>query len=313
MKFENYTALRKKVARLVKKGQLAAAVEILEEAKSRIPDRLYEITFRQARLYIDLGQYEKSLEAFEYGLQRNVVYPIWEEWDFWDPLRKYDRFEKILAENSRRQAEATARTEPQLRVVTPKGYAGGGQYPLFLVLHGWNDSLKGTMAYWRSKRLAKEFIVAYIQSSQVVDKYSFGWTDMNLGRKDIRKMYKKLAEEYEIDEKRVIVGGFSQGGLMALDAALSRTLPAVGFVVFEVGGGLPDSLRVDNLKKAAPGLRGSLIFGEEEFTMKEQAEILENLQAAGLDYRRVTTHSGHWYPKKFSRFLDEALAFVLPQ
>ncbi len=312
----NYEKVKEKVGSLLQGKKYEEAIALYEEALQQFPDKFYEISFPLAQLYMSTGKPGKSLDIFEAGLQKKIVYPIWSAAPYWQPLAGHDsaRFKKILAENKRLQAEKTAAAEPGFNIIPPAGYTAGKKYPLFIVLHGWNETMAQPAKYWQTKRLNQDFLLALAQSSQVVGPHTFGWEDAAAGRKDVMEIYRQITAAYSVDKDRIIIAGFSQGGMMAMDIAGGQGIPCAGFVVLHPGGGIPEDFNAVTVKKAGErGLKGAIIMSEQNKSGEEIDKIQETLKQAGIDYRFVVTGTGHWYPADFAQQLDAAIAHIFTE
>ncbi len=308
----DFEKIKKEVITLFKEKKFAEASEIYQKALGQFPERAYDITFTLVQIYLAAGEFDRSLDMFEYGLKQKIVYPLWPAAPHWQSLARYERFKKILEENNRLRAELTARTEPQFNVVMPSPYSEKQRYPLFIVLHGWDDSLKNIEKHWKSTRIHKECLLVLTQSSQVVSPTTFGWEDTRRTRKDITEIFEKVSGKYPVDKDKVIVCGFSQGGRAALYIAVNHIIPAAGFVVLQPGGGIPEDFNVETVKNARQrGLRGTLILRAQDQTQEEQVEIRRILETAGFPYRYITSGTGHWYPENFPELLDEAVGDII--
>jgi len=308
----DYKKTRQKVVTLWKKRNYQKAIKIYEKALPRFPDKTYEITISLARLYLNTKEYEKCLDIFEYGLKRKVMYPIWPESSSWKPLREYERYTKIFAENTRLQAEATAKSAPRLKVIPPENVSKEKKYPLIIVLHGWNGSLETLDKQWESTLIRRQFFLALVQSSQVIRVNRFGWNDVQLGRKDVKNMYKKIIEEYPVDTQRVIIAGFSQGGNIVLDIAVNNIIPVIGFVTLQPGLSLVEDFDGEILKQsAARGLRGTIIASKKPETLQEQEKMAALVREIKAPYRYVILGTTHWYPAGFREQLDIAVQDIL--
>ncbi len=217
----NYHEVRNEVFVLYNQGKYKEAIAILENVKNTFPEQLEAITFNLSILYMRDNQGEKSLNLLKHGLKNGIIYPIWADDKTWSPLHQFEEFKEIVKENERLRKEASAKTKPQIEVITPEGYSKEKKekYPLFIALHGWGDNITELKQHWTSKILQKH-ILALVQSSQVVSTHGFGWDDHQLGKKGVRDMYDKIVEEYPVDTQKVITGGFSQGGILAMDLAI---------------------------------------------------------------------------------------------
>lgn len=308
----NFEKFSKKVAGLYKEKKYEKVISLYEKALTQFPGKLFDITSVLARLYMYKGEYEKCLDIFEYGLKRKAIYPFFPGSSYWQPLEKYDRFKKIIEENNRLKAALTAEAEPAFEVVTPAGFSSTAKYPLLLVLHGWNESLQDINKRWHSEKIDKEFILVLSQSSQVVSSQKFGWDDAILAKKDIKEVFKKITGKYPIDPGKVIIGGFSQGGMAAMDIAVNNVIPAAGFIVCQPGGDIPAGLNSETLTKARQrGLRGTIILREQDKSDKGKMEMVKRLRDAKFPYRYILSGSDHWYPADFSQQLDAAISDIV--
>jgi len=309
----NYEKMKKKVVKLVRSQKYEAAIAMYEDGLQQFPDRFYDITFSLAQLYMRSGQPGKSLDIFEEGLKKKIMYPIWTKAPYWNPLSDHDsgRFKKILAENTRLQAEKTAKAKPEFNVILPAKYSPEKKYPLIIVLHGWNESMKSTERYWQSKGVNKNFLLVLAQSSQSVSPHTFGWDDNRLGKKGIKEIFEKIIAEYPVDNDHIIIAGFSQGGMLAMEIAVNQIVPAVGFVVLHPGGGIPEGFNLESVKKAGKsGLTGTIIMSQQNKEGVEIDQVRGLLKEAGFEYRFVVSGTGHWYPTDFSKQLDAAVTHV---
>jgi len=309
----SFEKIKAKFSQCIKAKKYDEAINIYEKALPELPGNFYDISFTLGQLYMRTGKIEKSLSIFEQGLKQNIVYPIWAAAPYWQPLSKYDpeRFAKILEENKRLQHEKTAKTEPLFDIHTPPGFTKDKKYPLFIALHGWNETMDHLSKFWQTERLGKEFLLVFTQSSQVVSPRTFGWEDMELGKKDIKTIYDKIIAQYPVDKEKIVIAGFSQGGMLALDIAVNEIIPAAGFVVLHPGGGIPGEMNTDTAAKAGKrSLKGTIIMSEQNKSGEEIDQLQELLKNGKIDYRFIVSGSGHWYPADFSTQLAAALAHI---
>ncbi len=313
----SFAEINKKATELYKEKKYDEVIAIYEKALPNFPDRVYEITFLVGQLYMALGQYEKSLDTFAYGLEKKAIYPIWPGSKYWAPLEKFERFKKIMEENDRLKKERTAKTKVQVKVIRPTAYSQGKEYPLFVVLHGWNESLENIEKPWQAERLTKDFVVLLIQSSQVVSSTKFGWDDPNHANEDIERSIIETIGKYSINKDKIIIGGFSQGGLTAMQLVASHThdktkFKIIGFIALQPGGNIPPSFNVENLARAREqGCRGTIIIREQDKEVQVKKDILQLIQAAGFPCRCIISGTNHWYPADFSQQLDAAIEDIM--
>jgi predicted esterase len=288
------------------------AVELLKNLLGQYPEKLHDIAWGLVFNYCMSGQYEKALDMSESALKKGIFFPFHMEFDFWKPLERFERFKGIREENERLRKQARAEAKPQFEILKPRNYSKKETYPLFIVLHGWGDDNKMLMRYWKSEKLEKEYLVAFLQSSRVVRTGGYAWDDLPLARKEIKQMVEQIVKEYPVDPDKTIMGGFSQGGKMTLDIIFTQTIPLKGFVAVCPGGGIPEALTVENAAKAAEkNVQGSIITGDRDESLPEQQETVKILKEAGFPYRFIVNPGMyHWFPEDFGNQLDLAIDHI---
>jgi len=310
--FSSYKEMRARVGELFTQQRLEEAAEILEGHLGKFPDHLEANAFNLAFMCVRLGRHEKCLEVLGYALDREVWFSTFAlEGEMWAPLRDLDGFDEILARNESFRLAAQAIAKPDLVVVTPEEYTTQKEYPLFIALHGGDGNMNDFKNVWKSDLLREQFIVAYVQSSQVVSMSGFSWEDHEMARRDIADAYRKIKDEYSVDTSEVLIGGFSSGGFASLDIVLSNTLPVAGFVA--LCPAKPDTLlTAENLRGVRDrGVRGTILTTEMDGRLLDQKEMVEMFKAAGLQYQFVVTPDvGHWIPDDIGIRIDQGVAHI---
>ena len=259
-----------------------------------------------------LQQYDRGVKALLYGMERGIWYGLY---DFtlalWDPYRERPAFQDLMKKNDQMRQEAQSRARPELKVEIPEGYSEDHEYPLFIALHGGGETMAAFSRHWRSAALENEFIVAYLQSSQVVSMDGFGWTeDLSLAKKEILEAYRRILKEYRVDGDRILIGGFSSGGVAALMVTLDEVLPVTGFVV--LCPARPEGFTAEKVRASAQrGIRGVLLTTEMDQRLEDQRAMAVLMAQEGFPCDFVVTPDiGHWYPEDLDRRIDQAIAHV---
>ena len=118
-----------------------------------------------------------------------------------------------------------------------------------MIFHGENGSIESAKTYWKSKMLHKKFLRAYVQSSEVDSSTGFTWYKrIRKGREEIKECYQEIVAQYSVDTEKVLIGGFSVGGSMAIDVIFNCIIPTVGFI--RGCPGKPESLTREQVEKA---------------------------------------------------------------
>ena len=310
--FSTYAEMRRHFGELYQQKKLKEAADLLEWALTRFPDHLEANAFNLAFVYGQLKEYDKGIKILKYAFDRGVWFSIYMfNQEDWAPFSEREEFKEMLARNEALRQETQKHTKPEILVLTPEKYNRQRKYPLFIALHGGGGNITGFKEAWKSKKLSEEFILAYFQSSQIVSMNGYSWTqDIELAKKEISEAFHKVKKEYSVDEKEVIIGGFSSGAVAALEVSLSNIFPVAGFVV--LCPAKPQSFTSENVREAKErGLRGTLLTTEMDPRLSVQKEMVEILKTEGFQYQfDVAPNIGHWIPKDLDLKIDNAIYHI---
>ncbi len=310
--FSSYEEMRAHIGKLYQQKEYAEAARILEKALTQFPDHIHANAFNLALMYIQLEEHEKALKALEYRLDHGLWFGKYEvNNEIWTPLKDVESFKVFKQKNEEKRKEAQKSVQPKLEVLVPENFDEDEKYPLFIALHGGGENIDVFKPQWTSDLMKKEFIVAYPQSSQIVSMSGYSWTeDIELTKKEIKKAYEKVLQDFPVDPTQAVIGGFSSGGVASLVAILDKTIPAIGFVV--LCPAKPDGFSSEKIKEAKTrGIRGTLITTEMDPRLPDQKEMAEIMKAEGLPHEFIVTPNiGHWYPENFSEMIDVAIIHI---
>lgn len=311
-KFSNYAEMREHFGALYQQKKYEDAADLLEKALDRFPDHVMANAYNLALTYGHLGRYEKGIRALQYALDRGVWFNIWAfDHEVWSPYKERENFRSILSQNEALRQEAQKKAKPDLFVEVPEGYTNEKTYPLFIALHGGSGNVSSFKEVWKSERMKKEFITVYVQSSQLVAMNGFSWTeDIDIAKREIIDAYHKVSGEYPIDENEIIIGGFSSGGVAALEIVLCHSIPVAGFIV--LCPAKPASFVGKNIQGARQrGVRGTIMTTEMDPRLSVQKEMVEIFKKMEFPYQFIVTPDiGHWFPEDLDRKIDDAIEYV---
>jgi predicted esterase len=288
-----------------------ALVRVMEIARAH-PERAEATTYWEACCHSLLNEPDRAILVLRSGLDVD----LWWAPDMLTgdpdlaPLRERDDFAAIVTECEARLAAARGSAKPRLDVYRPGTSALAS--PLLIVLHWRGRSPDDLNGRWLPA-LSRGAVVACPRSSQQLGMSSFGWDDRELAFREISDAYRRLCETERFDPARVIVGGVSQGGSLALMLALTgEVVPAAGFVAVVPAMRDADALDESVAIAARRGVRGWLISGERDHG-REQAEALHaTLVGAGVACRlELVAGMGHDLPDDFEQRLPGGIDFVL--
>lgn len=310
--FEDYPSMRAHFGELYQNGNLQEAVELMEAALPRFPDHLEANAFNLAILYGQLGEPEKGMKVLRSAHDRGVWFNIYGFGSTaLDPYRDLDGFDLVVARNDSLRLTAQSTSTPDLKVVLPEGYSAARKYPLFIALHGGGGNMEEFSEVWKSDLLTAEYIVAYVQSSLMVSMTGYSWTqDLAVSRQEITDAYHKIVDDYSINSDEVVVGGFSAGGIAALEVMLGNDFPIAGFVV--LCPVRPEGFTSEAVAEIRDrGVRGTILTTEMDPNIGSQREMVQLLDEIRLPHEFVVTPNvGHWIPDNLGELIDRAIAHI---
>ena len=308
----SYREMRAEVVQLYTQERFAEAAEILESVLDLYPDNLMANSFNLALMRLRLEEYDRSIEALEYGLDHGIWYGDYQLLgEDWDPLKERSSWSAFERRNAAAKAREQAQVEGRLEVVVPDGYLPSLRYPVFIALHGGGENIDVFMPEWTSSVLRREFIVVFPQSTQLVAMNGYNWTnDIELSLREIREAYEKVVRELPVDTDEVLVGGFSSGGVASLEVVLKDALPVRGFVA--LCPAMPEDFTAEAVTAARErGVRGTLLTTEMDGRVEQQRRMAEIMEEVGLPHEfYITPNVGHWYPDDLGERIDRAVAHI---
>jgi predicted esterase len=294
-------------------GNYPAAYELVTREMGRFPAWAQSSYYNWRMCAACLsGQPDTALAVFEEALAAGHWYDaagLREDADL-ATLQGRPEFERLVAISLQRREQARANATPGLELFEPT--SGASPYPLLIALHGNHSNLEESAYRWRAAA-GKGWLVATLQSSQIMGSGTFGWNDREWALSEVEQHYAGLCQSYPIDANRVVLAGFSMGGGLAIRLALSGAIQARGFV--GVGAFLPNIDEIIPLLEAGGGRgrRAYLIGSQRDRSCYAIAERLgELLPQYGIPVE-VALHPdlGHDFPPEFERGLLTALDFIM--
>jgi dienelactone hydrolase len=304
--------LSAEITRLYEEKCYADAEAVVVAHGHRFPERQSTILYTRMCLAALLDEPERALTYFDDALKR----------DFWfrtttlrsDPdlaiLQGHPGFERMAKISFEREQIAQHNAQPHMAVAEPPG--GKPPFPALIALHGNNSSTAFTHPHWQTAS-ARGCIVATPQSTQVAGVDRFVWDDTKQAERTVTTQLEALRRDYPVDEKRLIIAGFSMGGRTACHVAIHGVIDCAGFVVFApwlkgIEGWEP---HID--AAVSRGLRAALIVGERDpGCYKDTLALHEMLKAHNMPCHLTVIPGGrHAYPETFETILSDSIAFVI--
>lgn len=308
-----YKNMRQEFVKLYRVGKYREAALLMEKSLKRFPEKIQAMAWNIALAYGKIKKYKRGISALKKALKKGYWYNIWAfDGPLWKDYRQVKGFGKVIKMNHDLKDKAQASAKPDLQVVLPRGYdqSGNKLYPLFIALHGGGENIAFFKNKWVSDTLSRDFIRAYVQSSQMASMTGFHWTDLAVAQKEIAGAYNGLVASYLVDTDLVIIGGFSSGGYAALAVAFNNAVPVNGFITLcpPIPEGINEALALAAKER---NLRGTIISTQMDPRISQQRTFIGMCKNVGLQYQlTVTPDTGHWYPPNLAEKIDQAIAHI---
>jgi predicted esterase len=295
-------------------GDREAALAILAGAENSLPLHAGHIYSWRCALLAELGRTDAALDALDAALAAGCRFKA--EWLRDDrrlaSLRGLGRFDDVVDRAASRYAQMQADTRPLLEALIPGIARPVSGYPTLIALHGNNSNAPETEPYWRSA-VRMGWLVALPQSGEIgTSRNSFTWNDRDRTLALVEQHLQDLRAQSLVDERAIVLAGFSMGGLQALALVLTRRFKARG--VLSVGAYLPHIREFRGLVESgnAAGVRFYIVVGTKDTSGYDGAkQLATELERAGVDVvLDARTDLGHDYPPDMDETLRRALTFI---
>ena len=309
---DRFTAVWNQLIPLYQQKAFAPALDLVQREAACFPQQGLMYHWKMC-LAAQLHDSAQAIQALREALDHGYCYSAALLRDDGDlaSLQELPDYQQLALLAEQRFVDVEAKTRPALLVIPPEGEPAEPA-PVLLALHGWNHNAQMAATQWRPMA-AKGWALAGAQSSQTTASGAFHWNDFARGAAEVLNVYRALPGAQARDPEHVLLGGFSTGGGLAIQLAVSGAINARGFIA--VGPILPDleGLMPHLAPASARGLRGYLQMGLQmapEF-QEPMRQLHALLNAHGIPCElEECPEIAHWFPADFARSLDKALAFL---
>ncbi|MCB9857426.1 MAG: dienelactone hydrolase family protein [Phycisphaerales bacterium] len=257
------------------------------------------------------------------GFGRPINASIKGDSDF-DNIRNDDRYkavmekaDRVVNRNQRRVETAPEpkekTVEPQWKITLPKNYDASKATPLVVALHHFNGNMNRTTDRWRKAADDVGAILLTPQGTVETGDGMYHWGhDIDTIERNVMKAIDKVMDEHKVDQKKIVLVGFSQGG-WATWAIAARNPDTFRGIIPVCGAVKPDIEK--NLEDAdIANLRVWIMLGEDENSavVEGNEHAAKLLKKAGAKVKLETYEGvGHGYPEDSDKELTKALHFIL--
>ncbi|MEN8154431.1 MAG: hypothetical protein ABFR75_10455 [Acidobacteriota bacterium] len=310
-KDDAYLQLYKKIVSLYRAKKFEETRNLLEKNIGNYPEKFDRFAYNLSIIYGHTKEFEKGIKILNKAHKKGVWFNIL---IFKSPLYKGYKdlpgFKAVLSKNNELYEKAKKDTKSKMDISLPENFDKSKKYPLFIALHGGGENIKNFKPRWTSEKMKNEYIVAYLQSSQLIAPDGYGWENYFITKKEVKSAFEKILEKYPVDKKRIIIGGFSSGGGASLFLTFKEKIPVKGFII--LCPQVPKEIvEPDVLKAAKKGIRGTFITTERDNRLELQKKLVGIFKRSGLGHKFVIfPNTGHWYPEGLDKKIDEALEHI---
>jgi predicted esterase len=269
------------------------------------------MSYNMAAVCAHLEEYDKGIEYLGRAHDEGQFFNKWAfGGELWAGYRVKEGFGKFLERNEEMRAAAQEKAEMKIEVALPDSMNKEMKYPLFIALHGGGENIEAFRPNWKSVVMESEFIILYVQSSQVVSMDGFSWEEQETTLKEVREAYDRVCAEYPVDTADVLIGGFSSGGFGSLVVTFFEAVPVDGFII--LCPPMPENITEAEVASARDrGVRGTIITTELDRRVPAQRKMADLFRDTGLQYQFILTPDiGHWYPEDLPERIDQAIAHI---
>lgn len=281
------------------------AIEIAEYAFYNFEDKHHLIILDLIMYYGITENIDKCKAMFKKGFSKGFWYPE----AYLKKLFEQEIYKDMKQAWCKLRDDAMLKAKSVYKTYLPNNYNSETEYPLFISLHGWGEDLNMFIEFWQSKQLSSDFIHVSIQSSQIFGSQRYQWDDTEKSRNEIYTVLEEIKAKHNTNTC-ALIGGFSQGGSLAMLLALEDPKVFKGFISLNPG---KHKLITDEMITSAAGfdLKGSIITGDQDFEYKNQLELIETFKKYKLKCDlNVNKDFGHWFPENLSDKINESIDFI---
>jgi predicted esterase len=307
-----WDAMQREFWRLNRDGDFAEALDLVTRHERLFPQREPFYNWKMC-MAARLGDAPLAIQTLQQAIDDGLWFNRAALRDDEDvaALQGQPEFERLAAICEERYAAAAAKARPVLLKLAPHDDASP-PFPLLVALHGNNSNSRASAEHWRTAA-EHGWLLALPQSAQLVGVDAYVWNDRERGMAQVSTQVAALSADAWFDSARVVVGGFSMGGGLAIELGLSNIFANRGFVA--VGPYLPDVATLRPLIESgqARGRRGYIIVGDQDESYYQASQEVAALLKEHAIPCELEVHAGlgHVFPPEFPQSLARALSFVL--
>jgi predicted esterase len=308
MTFEELT---EQLTRLYSEDKYGEALQMVAQNAGRFPEQSARTTFWSMCLLSLLGRTQDTLSVFQQGLDSGLWWAERQLSDTdLDAVRDLPEFKRLVQVSLEKYRLAQDHIKPERALLVPDTYES--TLPLLIALHGGGGNKEFNLKQWEVAR-RRGWLVLSPQSTHSIFPNAYWWAE-NLEQRirDIQFHVDEILQSYPVNTGRIVTAGISQGSGMAIYAALSREIPAHGFISVAVGW--PDANQIAALAPRASHIRGYFVIGKRDRTWPSAMEIQNILRENHISFdEEIHPDLGHEFPPDFEKSFEKGIDFIFKE
>lgn len=315
MMFLTYADLNQKMIEHFQSGEFQQALELIEQERGNFQSNRLQVDYWRmcaaARLDNRAHVYKVAETFHKEGLWFGEM--MWRLTPSFKLLQGDAEFERVVAESLKLQSQDSPAGSPVTLKYFPQNISN--DTPLLIALHGNQNTAAGTLPFWQAA-INEGFALAVPQSTQAMFKGAFMWDDLDVSFGQVKACLESMKQEGTFDANRVILGGHSMGGFIAIQMALTGELAVHGLIANGPAlpfGDAPEALENALTSAKERGLRAYFIVGEKDVDIEQDAikVFMDKMKSAGIPCElEMIPGATHDYTPAYDAALIHALKFV---
>jgi predicted esterase len=308
-------ALRQDVHTAVESGNYEQAIELLSQLERRSPGQpltaynlacCYAVTGRKEEAVAWLRRSaDRGFAELEVVRTSDLLYGIRDEPGYTEAVA-------LIAENDRRAFEKFRKNAkaPDPVVILPPALDASKPAPLIVALHGYGATASPIAEAFRQAAAEHGAVVIAPRAQDKVRNAGYQWGEIDEAEFLVLRAIDHVESRHAIDNRRIVLTGFSQGAYVAGAVGLRHPKRFVGVVAI-CGSFMPDV--PDTPPEAADAMpRFFFMAGDRDAATQNMQRAADALAERGAKVKLVIhQNTGHQLPADADAATREALAFVL--
>lgn len=312
---QNPAELWSQIHAAMEQEQYEAVIQLLAVFAQLVPQNHHKNTLLLAAARCGLGDVNAALSIFQ---EEIAVRKSWYsrkdiEVDYakeFGPALKSGSLDAILDTFHLMQAQDEKQLSNTPIVTTPPIQHANERFPMFVALHGWGETTDFFKQHWHNEHFDRKYICIYPGSTTLGAPGQPCWSNSDRAHEDIVGVLANQGTIDSVDLSMSIIGGFSQGGGLALEYLLQgksdfRRCLALCPVIPEIS---------DDEICAAATRNAKVYFvlgGLDKQNVKAVKSFASRLDRHMLEYKLLIDPAcHHWFPDSFQEIAESATAFL---